>query len=104
MYGALYSAPYISLTDDGLARVIIMAWDKEAALVDLPSHVSDLQPAHFSPSDIYGFSDWVPHIWWRLKGKPILAMVVSPFSFDALVWRVPPDQPEALATCMQVAK
>lgn len=91
------SSYHISLTDDGLARVIKMAWDKEASLVDFHSHVSDLQAAQFSSSDLYGFSDWVPHIWWRLKGKPILAMVVSPFSFDALVWRVSPDQPEALA-------
>jgi hypothetical protein len=91
------SGYHISLTDDGLARVIKMAWDKEAALVDLHSHVSGLHPAQFSPSDQYGFREWVPHIWWRLKGRPVLAVVVSPSSFDALVWRVSPNKPEGLA-------
>ena len=91
------SSYHISLTDDGLARVIKMAWDKKAALVDLHSHVSSQHPAQFSPSDQYGFCEWVPHIWWRLKGKPVLAVVVSPSSFDALVWRVSPNDPEGLA-------
>ena len=90
------SGYHISLTDDGFARVIKMAWDKQAALVDFHSHVSDYYPAQFSPSDLYGLREWVPHIWWRLKGKPTLAVVVSPSSFDALVWRLSPTEPEAL--------
>jgi hypothetical protein len=90
------SGYHISLTDDGLARVIKMAWDKQTALIDLHSHVADLFPAQFSPSDLYGFREWVPHIWWRLKGKPVLAAVVSPSSFDALVWRLSPNEPEGL--------
>lgn len=91
------SGYHISLTDEALARVIKMAWDKQAALVDLHSHVSDLYPAQLSPSDLHGLREWVPHIWWRLKGKPVLAAVISPSSFDALVWRLSPGEPEALA-------
>ena len=90
------SGYHISLTDDCLAKVIKMAWDKQAALVDFHSHLWDGRPAEFSPSDMYGFREWVPHIWWRLKGKPVLAIVVSPSSFDALVWRVSPSEPEPL--------
>ena len=75
-----------------------MAWDKQAALVDFHSHMSDVYPAQFSPSDLYGFRDWVPHVWWRLKGKPVLAVVVSPSSFDSLVWRASPNDPEVLTT------
>ncbi len=67
-----------------------------AALVDIHSHVSDAYPAQFSPSDISGLREWVPHIWWRLKGKPVLAVVVSPSNFDSLVWRMSPNDPEGL--------
>jgi len=91
------SGYHISLTDDCLARVIKVAWDKQAALVDFHSHLSDLYPAQFSPSDLYGFREFVPHIWWRLRHKPLLAMVMNPSGFDALVWRTSPDAPEALA-------
>ena len=40
----------------------------------------------FSPSDMYGFSDYVPHCRWRLRGRPYLAVVVSPAGMDALAW------------------
>ena len=40
----------------------------------------------FSASDMYGFSDYVPHCRWRLRGRPYLAVVVSPRSVDALAW------------------
>lgn len=88
---------HITLTDDCLAKVIKMASDKGAALVEFHSHLSPLFPAKFSPNDISGFREFVPHIWWRLKQKPILAIVVSPTDFDALVWHSGPDSPEALA-------
>jgi len=40
----------------------------------------------FSPSDIAGFREFVPHIHWRLKGKPYGAVVVAPASIDAALW------------------
>jgi hypothetical protein len=34
-----------------------------------------------------GFQEWVPHIMWRLRQRPYVAVVVTPDSFDALVWQ-----------------
>jgi hypothetical protein len=89
--------PYhVSLTDEAQGRVIKKAWDRGAALVELHSHTNPKYEAAFSRSDLAGFGEFVPHVWWRLKGKPYLAVVVAPSGFDALVWRLGPDTAEGL--------
>jgi hypothetical protein len=50
----------------------------------------------FSPSDIYGFSEYVPHCRWRLRGRPYLAVVVTPAGMDALAWTGADGKPVAL--------
>jgi len=86
------------LTDGALARVIKTAWDDNAALVEFHSHTNPRFPAAFSPSDLDGLEEMLPHVWWRLRGRPYVAVVVSPDGFDALVWRTSPDVPEPLET------
>ena len=73
------------LTDDMRSIVIKRAHDLEASLVELHSHTGPW-PAKFSPSDRYGFSEFVPHVWWRLKGRPYLSVVVTRSGFDAFAW------------------
>lgn len=87
---------HVSLTDEAQARVIKLAWEYQAALVEFHSHTDPRHAAQFSLSDFRGISDWVPHVWWRLKGQPYLAIVVGPRNFDALVWRMSPRLPEEL--------
>jgi hypothetical protein len=87
---------HMALTDATLARVIKRAWDEDAALVEFHSHTSPKYPAAFSPSDLEGLAELVPHLWWRLRGRPYMALVVSPGDFDALVWRTSPNTPERL--------
>lgn len=82
---------HVSLTDEAQARIIKMAWDRRAALVDIHSHPRGGPRVKFSPSDLAGFGDFVPHVRWRLKGQPYLALVVAPSSFDALVWSTGAD-------------
>jgi hypothetical protein len=93
---AFQSAFHVSLTDGALARIIKMAWDRREALVEIHSHTNPEYAAAFSPSDLVGLEEIVPHVWWRLKGQPYLAMVIGPTGFDALVWRLDPHTPEAL--------
>lgn len=76
---------YLELTDAARARVIKRAHDLDTCLVELHSHPGPY-PAAFSPSDIYGFEEFVPHVRWRLKGKPYAAVVIAPSGFDALAW------------------
>src|SRR5689334_18202541 len=60
---------HIELTDATRATVIKNAHDRGASLVEMHSHLGPW-PAQFSPSDLSGFADWVPHVRWRLKGRP----------------------------------
>ncbi len=78
---------HVSLTDDTRAYVIARAWAIGGGLVEAHSH--RYGPAMFSPSDLFGFTDWVPHVRWRLHGRPYLALVLAPDGFDALVWGGP---------------
>ena len=89
--------PYhVSLTDDAQANIIKMAWDRRLALVEVHSHPGSTWPAQFSPSDLWGLDEFVPHVRWRLRGSPYLAVVLGSSDFDALVWR--DRSPEPLAS------
>lgn len=76
---------YLELADETRAAAIKRAHDLGASLVELHSHYGPW-PAQFSASDLFGFKEFVPHIWWRLKSRPYLAIVVSKSGFDGLVW------------------
>lgn len=87
---------HIALTDEARARIIKRAWDTGTSLVEFHSHRGDRWPASFSPSDLAGFNEFVPHCWWRLRGRPYLAVVVNSTSVDALAWISNPRGPVAL--------
>jgi len=89
------SSFYLELTDEVRAMVIKTAHDLGASLVEVHSHTGPW-PAKFSPSDFYGFEDFVPHILWRLKGRPYLAVVMTHQELDALAWLTTPDSPRAV--------
>lgn len=90
-----HSVGYLELTDATRARVIKKAHDLGASLVELHSHRLSF-PAAFSPTDIAGLREFVPHVWWRLQGKPYLALVVAPRSYDAFAWLTDPKNPQPL--------
>jgi hypothetical protein len=84
---------HLTLRDDVRADVIKWAWDNRACLIEAHSHRAG-RPASFSPSDIWGFDEWVPHLWWRLRGRPYAAIVIAGDTFDALAWIDGADAPE----------
>ena len=94
---AIQTEYHVELTEDALSKVIKMAWDRRAAIVDFHSHPRASTPVFFSPSDLLGFADLVPHASWRLRGKPYLGLVLAPNSVDALVWPGGYGSPEELA-------
>jgi len=91
---AYQDAYYVELTDDEWAYLIKSAWDRRAALVEMHSHPLARGSVSFSPSDLAGFADVVPHVRWRLRGEPYLAVVVGPRTFDALAWIANSHRPE----------
>jgi hypothetical protein len=91
-YRSLY---HIELTDACRAGVIKRAHDLKACLVEFHSHpLSDT--AYFSGSDQSGFAEFVPHVWWRLKGKPYCAVVMGRSTFDSLAWLDRPTDPNGV--------
>jgi proteasome lid subunit RPN8/RPN11 len=79
------SPHHLALTDEVRAYVIKHAWELGGSLAEVHSHESG-PPAWFSPTDLDGFDEWVPHVRWRLAGRPYIAIVFADESFDALVW------------------
>lgn len=90
------SAHHFELTDESRASVIKHAHDLGASLIEIHSHLGEAVPA-FSPSDLYGFEEFVPHVWWRLRGRPYFAIVASGGGIDGLCWIEGPEAPERLA-------
>ena len=86
---------YLEMADTTRIGLIKKALDLDASLVEIHSHLSPF-PARFSEADRFGLQETVPHMWWRLGGRPYLAIVVAPSGFDALVWLNDPTIPCAL--------
>ena len=94
--GFLYRNRYhFELTDEVRAEIIKRAHDLGASVVEVHCHRGPW-PARFSPTDQAGFREFVPHIWWRLNGRPYLAVVVAESDFDSLVWAEDPKTPQHL--------
>jgi hypothetical protein len=87
---------YIELTDESRATVIKRAHDLCCSLVELHSHTGPW-PAAFSWSDIEGFREFVPHVRWRLKGRPYFAVVVAKTGFDGFAWTTNAEEPVPLS-------
>jgi hypothetical protein len=86
---------YLELTDETRGALIKRAHNLNACLVECHSHPGQAH-ARFSPSDLHGFSEFVPHVRWRLKGKPYAAIVFAESTFDALVWSSTNGEPDLL--------
>lgn len=86
---------YLELADDVRAMLIKRAHDLDASLVEFHSHPGPW-PAAFSLEDRIGLRETVRHMWWRLKGRPYLAIVVANRGFDALLWLDDPKIPQPL--------
>ncbi len=86
---------YLEMTDESRAALIKRAHDLDASLVEMHSHLGPW-PAMFSPTDRTGLDQTVPHMWWRLRKRPYLALVFAPTGFDALLWLDDPKKPRAL--------
>jgi hypothetical protein len=86
---------YLEMSDETRAAVIKRAHDLSSVLIELHSHLGPW-PATFSPADRSGLGETVPHMWWRLKARPYIAIVTASSGFDALLWLDNPKVPRAL--------
>src|SRR5437773_8776849 len=96
--GLVHESTYHSeIADEQLTKVIKLAHQKGYILCEAHSHPSSKDKTAFSPSDKSGFTEFVPHVWWRLKGKPYLAIVFGQDLYlDALAWIENSHKPEPI--------
>ena len=76
---------YLELSDATRASLIKKGHDMGAALVEIHCHPGQ-QKVAFSLADWMGFKDFVPHIRWRLKGRPYAALVYGYQCIDGFAW------------------
>lgn len=79
------SLHFLELTNETRALVIRRAHELGCSLIEAHSHAGH-EPAQFSASDKSGFAEFVPHVLWRLKGRPYAAIVMARASIDGLAW------------------
>lgn len=76
---------FLELKDETRRAIVKRAHGSGWSVVEVHSHPGQKQ-AKFSPSDLAGFQDFVPHMLWRLQGRPYAAVVFGESNFDSLVW------------------
>jgi hypothetical protein len=92
----------LQLHEGVLDRLIREAHRLGAALVEAHSHPFDHSSRIcFSPIDRRGLETLAPHVVWRLRGRPYIALVFGRRAFDGLYWserRASPTGPVSLHT------
>jgi hypothetical protein len=73
--------------DDSQVRTDLLGWAarSELALVECHRHLHG-DPACMSWTDVIGLADWVPHVRWRIGGRPYAALVIADTTLDGLAW------------------
>lgn len=87
---------HFELTERVRRHIIKKAHDLGASIVEFHCHRGPW-PACFSESDLLGLGEFVPHVWWRLRGRPYMAIVVTDRDFDCLAWITDPSTPQPLS-------
>lgn len=91
------TAWHLALADEERASVIKWAHEGGGVLVEAHVHRGGFAAA-LSTYDLDNLADWVPHVWWRLRHRPYVALVFSGTTFDGLAWLTSPDEPEQVST------
>jgi hypothetical protein len=77
---------YLEMDDDERARIMRMARDRGAGVVDCHSHRGSGRRTRFSPSDLARLPHFAAYAKWKLDGKPFAALVWGEDSVDGRVW------------------
>ena len=76
---------HCDLDDEVRSAVIKWAWDNDSCLLEAHSH-GLLFPPGLSRFDIAQLTEWVPHVRWRLSGRPYVALVTASLQADGVAW------------------
>lgn len=94
----VHALGYLDLKEETHNKVIKRAHDLGIALIEMHSHPFTFYgAASFSYTERAGLDEVVPHVMWRLPGRPYAAIVVAPEGLDALIWFDRNGEPETVA-------
>jgi molybdopterin/thiamine biosynthesis adenylyltransferase len=91
------SPVHAEVSEETQAWVLKEASRRGLYLGEVHSHPGPGHRAEFSESDLFGFSDFVPHVCWRLRQRAYVALVFTPQDFDSLFWLKSTDAPAGVA-------
>jgi hypothetical protein len=77
---------YLEMKDSERAKIMKLARDKDLAAIDCHSHPRADGDVWFSPSDIFGITEFAEYAKWKLNGKPFAATVWGERSVDGVLW------------------
>ena len=91
----------VQLTDEAQQRILMWATARSGWLIEMHSHLGRFgDPACLSSTDLEGLASWVPHVRWRLQGRPYMAVVVGPETIDGIAWEGEPGVVGPVATML----
>ncbi|GAA1646511.1 hypothetical protein ACFQY4_05400 [Catellatospora bangladeshensis] len=77
----------VELADHVRPQLIRTAHEHDYGIVEAHAHLWRGPRTQFSDIDLDGLRELGPHMTWRLPGRPYIALVLGPDSFDALSWQ-----------------
>jgi len=96
--GLVHPSPvHAEVSGETQAWVLKEATQRRLYLGEVHSHPGLVHRAEFSESDLLGFSDFVPHVCWRLRQRAYVALVFTGQDFDSLFWLQSTDVPAGVA-------
>ncbi len=87
---------YLEMKDTERAKIMKLARDKNLAAIDCHSHPRAEDDVWFSPSDIFGITEFAEYAKWKLIGKPFAALVWGEQSVDGVLWTADSSAPVRL--------
>jgi hypothetical protein len=78
---------YLEMRDSERGRIMKLARDKNLCAIDCHSHPHAGGNVWFSPSDVFGITEFAQYAKWKLGNKPFAAMVWGEESVDAVLWQ-----------------
>ena len=87
---------YLEMSHEERGKILKLARDRGAAIIDCHSHPHSYADVWFSPSDRHGITDFAQYVRWKLDGKPFAALVWGEASVDGVVWQETFEQAQPL--------
>jgi molybdopterin/thiamine biosynthesis adenylyltransferase len=89
---------HAEVAEEAQARILMEASRRQLCLGEVHSHPRSTSGTAFSGSDLSGFSEFVPHVFWRTRQHAYAAFVFGVDEFDSLAWRDSSRAPSGSAT------